>query len=816
MQIKELYIENFGKLSAFRLKLSSGLNAFNHENGYGKTTLTVFIKSMLYGLDDTKKHNLSENDRKKYIPWQGGAFGGWLIFSVNGKSYRVERSFGAKASDDTFSLYNLDTGMLSDDFPEVLGEALFGIDADGFERTVFLSEKKLSGKNENQTISAKLSDLVGVDGDIGDFDTAIALLEKRRKFYQKKGGSGEIREIRTRLSLAEDELRAIAMKEELLAQKEHELDELTEKIRLLKKKKATLLERQQEDIICRERQSIEARYSDMLAALSEDEEKEASLLRFFEKKIPTSAEIYEISELMIEERKLQNMLVQLDTNSEYSEICNFFAQGTSYDECDRMVRLAEEAEVSQATLRTSFESDFSKSPFRQVPTEDEINSATESLSEARAAKKASEASVMLLAVGAILSVTGASLGALVEPAIFTLLGIGAAVMMLAVAVFFKSRGKTKFNVWDFISRIYGDDAEFDSELSALMTMRADLERYNAGKTATERLRTERELTEKRNAEAVSELIAFFKKFPLHVTSYPEAAKIVRQKFHRFKFLEETEGVNAKRRAEHVERLEMLCRRIADFISLFPTETENPIDEIRNRLAEYEVLRVSLAHRRIEAQKFALSHAITCEEPKRPLPSDAEQTSAALSEIDEELIALERQKSKLDAECNELSRDIEKRFEREAEIRELYETAELYEGNLNVIRKAKELLTKAKTNMTSRYLDGTTRGFTKYISLIESELGDFTLDTSFTVTKTDLGASRQSDSYSRGTRELYALAVRLSLIDVLYGENKPPLILDDPFISFDDNHTKRAVSVLKKLSTDRQILYFTCSSSREIH
>ena len=35
------------------------------------------------------------------------------------------------------------------------------IDADGFERTVFLSERNLSVKNENKTVSAKLSNLVG-------------------------------------------------------------------------------------------------------------------------------------------------------------------------------------------------------------------------------------------------------------------------------------------------------------------------------------------------------------------------------------------------------------------------------------------------------------------------------------------------------------------------------------------------------------------------------------------------------------------------------------------------------------------------------
>ena len=64
MKIKELYVENFGKLSQYKLSLSDGLNSFVEDNGYGKTTLSVFIKAMLYGFDDTRKHSLDENDRK--------------------------------------------------------------------------------------------------------------------------------------------------------------------------------------------------------------------------------------------------------------------------------------------------------------------------------------------------------------------------------------------------------------------------------------------------------------------------------------------------------------------------------------------------------------------------------------------------------------------------------------------------------------------------------------------------------------------------------------------------------------------------------
>ena len=151
MRLIECYIENFGRLKDFKYTFKDGLNIFNEDNGFGKTTLSVFIKAMLYGLEDTKKARLEENDRKHYLPWQGGRFGGSLTFeSVKGR-FRIERSFFPKASDDEYTLYDLETGKASTAYGECPGEELFGIDADGFERTVFLSERRLSVKNDNKS-----------------------------------------------------------------------------------------------------------------------------------------------------------------------------------------------------------------------------------------------------------------------------------------------------------------------------------------------------------------------------------------------------------------------------------------------------------------------------------------------------------------------------------------------------------------------------------------------------------------------------------------------------------------------------------------
>lgn len=61
--------------------------------------------------------------------------------------------------------------------------------------------------------------------------------------------------------------------------------------------------------------------------------------------------------------------------------------------------------------------------------------------------------------------------------------------------------------------------------------------------------------------------------------------------------------------------------------------------------------------------------------------------------------------------------------------------------------------------------------------------------------------------SRGTGEQLYLSVRLNRIKAM--ETKLPIILDEPFVNFDSNHTKNTLKILSKLSEDNQIIILTC-------
>jgi DNA repair exonuclease SbcCD ATPase subunit len=67
-----------------------------------------------------------------------------------------------------------------------------------------------------------------------------------------------------------------------------------------------------------------------------------------------------------------------------------------------------------------------------------------------------------------------------------------------------------------------------------------------------------------------------------------------------------------------------------------------------------------------------------------------------------------------------------------------------------------------------------------------------------------------ESLSQGTVDLGYLAARLGLVRLVTQDRRPPLVFDDPFVTFDDDRAARAIGVLRDLATDFQVIYLTTS------
>lgn len=179
MRLLHCHIENFGKLHDFDFDFREGLQILLRENGYGKSTFAAFLRVCFYGFSGERKQDITENERRRYMPWQGGRFGGELRFERAGRRYRLERMFGEKRSQDHFALYDLDSGLPSTDFSERIGEELFRIDAASFERTVFSGQLRVRSEM-NADIHAKLGDVSETAFDMRSFESAMLWIREEQ------------------------------------------------------------------------------------------------------------------------------------------------------------------------------------------------------------------------------------------------------------------------------------------------------------------------------------------------------------------------------------------------------------------------------------------------------------------------------------------------------------------------------------------------------------------------------------------------------------------------------------------------------------
>lgn len=229
MKLRRCYIENFGKLQQFEYQFSDGLNIINKLNGWGKTTFATFIKVMFYGFETSNKRAISENERKKYYPWQGGKFGGNLEFEINGEIYEIERFFGIKDKDDTYKLYNKTTNCESNDYSSNIGEEIFKIDRQAYERSTYISGEEISVEI-NDSLSAKLSNILESDNDINSSEEAIERITTIMKEYKKTGNKGQINELETKISNKNRELEYALKTEELVKERNEKIEQIKQQI----------------------------------------------------------------------------------------------------------------------------------------------------------------------------------------------------------------------------------------------------------------------------------------------------------------------------------------------------------------------------------------------------------------------------------------------------------------------------------------------------------------------------------------------------------------------------------------------------------
>ena len=813
MRILGLHIENFGGLCDYTETFTEGLNVRQQPNGWGKSTLAVFIKAMLYGLPVSTKRSLLENERKRYTPWQGGVFGGSLDIEIGGESYRIERSFGAKESEDTLRVIALRTGQDADvAWARTPGEGLFGVDAAAYERSTYVSQRpEEMTKDGSVSIHTKLNRLVDATDDLANYDTAMERLDKRRRQLRHlTGGGGEIAEAEERLAaLDRDMERCYAQRAVLLACRER-MAELKDHIAKARTEAEDLRQALAREWKEREGRAVGARLE---ALLAEEAALEAILAECREalggqepsdRLIETVAEAVEREEQA--RRRMDEARLEAAEEAEIEALSARFRAGVPTEAQWEALRLAAKDYNRASVLAMDMESGEENRALDADPEEQYLEArgdlhvlrekrrAMETIQVGSKIRRVDPVTVILLVLAVAFAV-----GAVWMPVLWP----GAAVCLAMALVF----------------------AAVHAKKNAKITAQAQENEQKLALLDEEIRQAELDLV------AIEQAVRFARLWREAFADEPcptaaEAAlgieRLAAQSERLLSLLDKRKQVELSRRAAR----HALDEAHAHVLTLLrglkgaPTEATKVVrflTEISSRYHE------SCAHRERKQAEIAALRAQYQDNgalPDQKATGAANADVAALEERQREIARLLAQWGEMLAREEQtevrLVSETEEMDALESEREEISAEVERMKDSLATIQSAEKYLKEAKERLSGRYLTTMQERFGRYLGAMTGEDAPvFTMDAQFRVKVREKGLSRDTDAFSTGKRDLIALCERFALVDAMFEGERPFLILDDPFTNLDDDTVERGAALIRQVAEHYQVLYLTCHSGRVI-
>ncbi len=852
MKLLQLHIQNFGTLHDVSMEFSSGCTTLCRENGWGKSTLAVFLKAMLYGLPASSKRSLEENERKKYAPWQGGAFGGSITFSSDRGTFRAERFFGAKESEDSFALYDLSTNLPSAAYPPELGNALFGIDADGFERTVYFPQRTLKGKIDNSSISAKLGNLLDDPDDIGNYDRALELLEKRRKYYILTGNRGKIADLEREWNDRAREIEETRRQVLALEEKEAELKKTEESLRELREEENILRENQKKALLSRNRATVLQQKKQMEEEIFRLEKRQAELNRLLGGVHPDDAELSRARACLSDLRKARGAVELLEKPCAEEEtllrLSRKYPNGLPDADAARELSKKKDAlrdAVQEEKLLSGGQEILTGTRPAPIPedkllaalaTAEQLDALRKEVQAARTNRKQSRSRILsALLIAAALVLTALSLLPALQQLRLPLLSAGGCALLAGAILLFLPTRKSSTSpgsaedaekelllpVRDLLSSrgIFPAEGE---EMQALKHL-ADEERTRRASAQKEE-QVRQNATQKKKAlarELYDMLLCYFPSpFPLQemqsrteqILHDAESARLAKEASLR----REKERQHAA--AEHISQQQNLQR----FLQRFPKEEAASLEERLAMIAawesEFRRNLVPLQEKKAELQRFTAEKQELLSATEDPadysrLCEDEQELQNRLRSGEEKKAALRQTIRRLSDNTDRLPDLLSQQEELQNRLQEAQKAGKTLE---NTIR----LLQTAKQSLSTRYLSSMQESFDRYLTMLSAAGADTVpesaIDASFDVFLRVEGKTRAAECFSRGWQDMLRFCLRLSLVSALYREGeKPFLLLDDPFVNLDDRRLTAAQQLLGALSEEYQILYLVCRKERRL-
>ena len=284
-------------------------------------------------------------------------------------------------------------------------------------------------------------------------------------------------------------------------------------------------------------------------------------------------------------------------------------------------------------------------------------------------------------------------------------------------------------------------------------------------------------------------------------------------------LEQLEKEIAKQIEDKENAFKYLKEAVFALFKDYKTGTDNI--ELAYNLVEINYNRYFALTKEIESKKKELAK-YNLEKIKEGLTKFGDLDK---DELEKEKIIASETNNELIKRINTLEHNIEYNIEivsnlelYEVELEDLKEKRLEFDKKRGLLEITAKLLEEANQRLAAKYLNPLEEKVNELIKKFDLNDLSVTFDGNslMKVKPSKSHEPKDFDNFSTGNKDLMSLLVRIGLIDIIYENNHPFIIFDDSFAYFDDKRILKAKELFNRLSKDYQIIYFTCSSSRNLN
>ena len=254
---------------------------------------------------------------------------------------------------------------------------------------------------------------------------------------------------------------------------------------------------------------------------------------------------------------------------------------------------------------------------------------------------------------------------------------------------------------------------------------------------------------------------------------------------------------------YVQKLEIIEKSV--------NQKENSIEQKEKLIAKLTKVEQELLE-----MGYDIAHICPNDYIKTDVNNNANQIKFELEQVDKKINQLENQIVSQRIKLNAYELDGEKALETTIRINELSEKLNEYKEQLKLYSLTLEYFKKADVNLKIKYREPLINALNKYLKYIANDNIVGSIDVNLKMTIDEFGLSKETDFYSKGYKDLFEICKRFALIEILFTDEKPFVLLDDPFCNLDERKIENALKLLKQLSSEFQLIYFVCHKSRSFN